>query len=183
MATLTKLTEESNAVLKNYFIELVEFNNWADQRVITWLYQITNEQWNQVTKSSFASIRDTALHIVSAKKIWLEFWANTPNPVYLSSTFTGTREQLLDIWAKASTELTSFIETYSKEDYGNEINVMKPNGEIITMEFRKTLPHMVNHSTYHRGQLVTLLRQSGFIDLSNTDLFTYYLRRPIELGL
>jgi uncharacterized damage-inducible protein DinB len=180
MTTLTKRTEESNADLKNHFIELAAFNNWADYRVIKWLNQITDEQWSQVAVSSFGSIRDTAVHIVSAKKIWLDFWTNAPNPIYLSAGFTGTREQLLGIWEKASTELTSFIENYPKADFGKEINVLKPNGELITMEFRKTLPHMVNHSTYHRGQLVTLLRQAGFSDFSNTDLFTYYLSRSIE---
>ncbi|WP_142529142.1 DinB family protein [Pedobacter westerhofensis] len=43
------------------------------------------------------------------------------------------------------------------------------------MEFYRIFPHMVNHSRYHRGQLVTLLRrQAGFTDLCSTDLFTYY---------
>jgi len=142
-----------------------------------WLDEITDEQWNQLAISSFRSIRDTAVHIVSAKKIWLDFWTNAPDPVYLSAIFTGTREQLLDIWDKASTELTSFIANYPEESYGKEINVLKPNGELITMEFRRTFPHMVNHSTYHRGQLVTLLRQAGFSDLSNTDLFSYYVNQ------
>ncbi|WP_223233283.1 DinB family protein [Chitinophaga sp. CF418] len=32
----------------------------------------------------------------------------------------------------------------------------------------------MNHSTYHRGQLVNMLRQVGFTQLSSTDLATYY---------
>jgi len=168
-------TKDNRAHLNSHFIELAEFNNWADNRVINWLSQITDEQWNQAAVSGFGSIRDTALHILSAKKIWLDFWTNAPNPVYLSADFTGTRQELLAIWQRASTELKCFIENYPIENYQNEISVIKPNGEQITMEFRKTFPHMINHSTYHRGQLVTLLRQAGFVHLSNTDLFTYYL--------
>ncbi|WP_408612388.1 DinB family protein [Chryseobacterium fluminis] len=38
-------------------------------------------------------------------------------------------------------------------------------------------PHFVNHATYHRGQLVTLLRQTGFTDFSNTDLATYFIKK------
>jgi uncharacterized damage-inducible protein DinB len=168
-------TEDNSTDLKTYFMELAKFNNWADHRAIYWLTQITDEQWNQVAISSFGSIRDTAVHMVSAKKIWLDFWTDAPNPVYLSANFTGTREELIVIWQKTSIELKFFIENYPKENYLNEIRVRKPNGEMITMEFRKTFPHMINHATYHRGQLVTLLRQSGFFNLSNTDLFTYYL--------
>jgi uncharacterized damage-inducible protein DinB len=174
MTTLSKRKENSSTDLKVYFIELAEFSNWADNRVINWLTQITDEQWNKTAISSFGSIRDTAIHIISAKKIWLDFWTNAPNPVYLSLEFTGARIELIDIWKTISAELKSFIENYPMENYTNEINVKKPNGELSTMEFRKTFPHMINHSTYHRGQLVTLLRQSGFSNLSNTDLFTYY---------
>lgn len=174
MTALSKRKGNSSTDLKVYFIELAEFSNWADNHVINWLTQITDEQWNQTAISSFESIRDTAVHIVSAKKIWLDFWTDAPNPVYLSLEFKGTRIELIDIWKPISAELKSFIEIYPVENYANEIGVKKPNGELSTMEFRKTFPHMINHSTYHRGQLVTLLRQSGFSNLSNTDLFTFY---------
>ncbi|MBS7567058.1 DinB family protein [Mucilaginibacter sp. Bleaf8] len=161
-------------MLKGYYIELADFNNWADSRAMDWISQITDEQWNQVAVSSFGSISKTAIHIVSAKKIWIDLWTNVQDPVYLSSEFTGTREDLIDIWKTTSAKLKSFIEHYPVENYTNEITVKKPNGELSAMEFKKTFPHMINHSTYHRGQLVTLLRQSGFSNLSNTDLFTYY---------
>lgn len=174
MTTVSKRKENSSTDLKVYFIELAEFTNWADDYIINWLTQITDKQWNKTAISSFGSIRDTAMHIVSAKKIWLDFWTNAPNPVYLSVAFTGTRLELIDIWKTVSAKLKSFIENYPIENYTNAIGVKKPNGELSTMEFRKTFPHMINHSTYHRGQLVTLLRQSGFSNLSNTDLFTYY---------
>jgi uncharacterized damage-inducible protein DinB len=174
MMKLSKRKEDSSTDLKVFFIELAEFSNWADNRVINWLTEITDEQWSKIAISSFGSIRDTALHIVSAKKIWLDFWTNARNPVYLSLEFTGTRVELINIWNTVSAELKFFIDNYPTENYTKEINVKRPNGELSTMEFRKTFPHMINHSTYHRGQLVTLLRQSGFSNLSNTDLFTYY---------
>ncbi|MFD2284645.1 damage-inducible protein DinB [Pedobacter petrophilus] len=174
MTTLLTRTENSNEGLKGYFVELADFTNWADNRAIDWLTQITDEQWTQASISSFGSIRDTAVHIVSAKKIWIDFWTDVQDPAYLSSEFKGTREDLIDIWKTISAELRSFIENYPLENYANEINVKKPNGEMSKMVFRKTFPHMINHSTYHRGQLVTQLRQSGFSSLSNTDLFTYY---------
>jgi uncharacterized damage-inducible protein DinB len=172
---LTESTENSSAALKDYFIELAEFSHWADDRVMTWLSQITDETWNKEALSSFGSIRDTAVHIVSAQKIWLDFWTNAQQPIYLSSEFTGSREELIDIWKATSTALKHFIAQYPIAAYSSEIQVRKPNGEMNTMEFRKTFPHMINHSTYHRGQLVTLLRQVGFLNLSNTDLFTFYL--------
>jgi uncharacterized damage-inducible protein DinB len=167
--------------IKEYFVELAGYINWADNRVIEWLMQINEEQWNARSVSSFGSIRETAVHMVSAKKIWLDFWTGTSNPVYLSSEFKGTKEELILIWRKSSIDLERFIESYPEAHYSSEIAVIKPNGELSKVEFRKTFPHMVNHATYHRGQLVTQLRQAGFSDFLNTDLFTYYaVLVPVE---
>jgi uncharacterized damage-inducible protein DinB len=159
---------------KEYFIELADYINWADHTVIEWLTQINDEQWNRPAISSFESIKHTVIHMVSAKKIWVDTWTNAPAPVYLSKVFNGTKNELLNVWKNTSAELKSFIENYSETNYTNEIVIVKPNGETGKMEFRKTFPHMVNHATYHRGQLVTLLRQAGFTAFSNTDLFTYF---------
>ena len=160
--------------LQAYYLELAAFNNWADKRVMDWLTQVTDEQWNQPAISSFGSVRDTAIHMVSAKKLWIDTWTGIDNPVYLSAGFKESKNELIIIWKKSCEDLTSFIETYPAENYTKPVTVKKPNGELCTMEFKKTFPHMINHATYHRGQLVTLLRQSGFSNLSNTDLFTYY---------
>lgn len=168
MATLTKDT-----TIK-YFTELAGYTVWADNIVIEWLNQISEEQWNQVIISSFSSIRQTATHLVSAEKIWIDFWTNTPYPVYLSAGFKGTKNDLTEIWKKTSADLKNFIANYPEENYSKQINLKKPNGEKDQMEFSKTFLHLINHTTFHRGQLVTLLRQAGFTKLCSTDLFNYY---------
>lgn len=159
---------------KEYFKGLADYNIWADNIAMEWLNLISDEQWNQSIISSFSSIRQTAIHIAGAKKIWIDFWENTPDPVYLSAEFKGTKDDLIAIWKKTSTDLNHFIEKYPEENYLKEVSFKKPNGEEGRMEFWQTFPHMINHSTYHRGQLVTMLRQAGFTTFSSTDLFTYY---------
>lgn len=161
---------------KKYFTDLSNYIIWADNIAIQWLSQITDEQWDRVIISSFSSIKKTAIHIASAQKIWVDFWTKAPDPVYLSAEFNGTKNDLIEIWKKASADFKHFIENYPEESYMEEVTYKKPNGEVGKMEFLHTFPHMINHSTYHRGQLVTLLRQAGFTELSSTDLFTYYLK-------
>jgi uncharacterized damage-inducible protein DinB len=75
---------------KEYFTGLAGYTNWADNKSMEWLDQISDEQWEQVIVSSFSSIRQTAVHIASAQKIWIDFWNNAPHPVYLSAEFKGT---------------------------------------------------------------------------------------------
>ncbi|MGF6847956.1 putative damage-inducible protein DinB [Chitinophaga sp. W3I9] len=159
---------------KKYFITLADYNVWADNIAMGWLNQIDEEQWNLPVISSFSSIQQTAIHIASAEKIWVDFWRKVPDPVYLSAGFKGTKNDLIEIWRKASAGLRNFIEEYPEENYLQKISFIKPNGEEDQMEFVQTFPHIINHSTFHRGQLVTMLRQAGFTKLSSTDLFTFY---------
>lgn len=160
---------------KEYFTGLAGYTNWADNKAMNWLDQISDEQWEQVIVSSFSSIRQTTIHIASAQKIWIDFWNKAPDPVYLSAEFKGTKNDLIEIWKKASAGLKDFIETCPEEDYSRPVTFRYPSGREGQMEFQQTFAHMVNHSTYHRGQLVTLLRQAGFTELSSTDLATYYI--------
>ena len=155
-----------------YFKQLTGYTAWVNKEVISWLRQLTDEQWEQEHQSSFPSIRQTVLHIVSAENVWIEFWRNNPAPVFLSGVFKGGRDELLDLWEKTTVELISFLHEYAPEDYSAPV-VLKWNGETWQMAFWQTLVHFVNHATYHRGQLVTLLHQTGYTGLSSTDLAAF----------
>lgn len=159
---------------KKYFTVLADYNFWANNMAIEWLNQINDGQREQVIISSFSSIKQTAIHIASAEKIWIDFWTNVPDPVFLSAEFKGTTNELIEIWEKSSIDLKNFIETYPEENYLQQITFRYPRGGESSMEFWQTFSHIINHSTYHRGQLVTMLRQAGFTKLSSIDLATYF---------
>lgn len=162
---------------RKYFIDLADYNLWVTNIVIEWLHQITDEQWEQAINSSFNSIAQTTLHVVSAQKIWMDYWRKKPDPIFLSVRFKGTKNELIEIWKKSSGELKDFIETYPEEKYSQDVIFKWPKGEEGRMEFWQTFTHLINHTTYHRGQLVTLLRQTGFTKFSSTDLAAYYRGR------
>ncbi|MDJ1505875.1 DinB family protein [Xanthocytophaga agilis] len=159
---------------KKYFLELADYTIWANGIIIKWLNQINDEQWEQVICSSFSSIKQTTLHIVSAQKIWIDYWKNIPEPAFLSVEFKGTKTDLIEIWDKLSNDLKNFIEIYPEDKYLQPVTFRWPRGGEGKMEFWQSFTHMLNHTTYHRGQLVTLLRQANFTALTSTDLATYY---------
>ena len=57
---------------KSYFVELAEYNIWANKKINAWLREINEEQWNRELNGSFPSISKTAIHIAAAEKIWLD---------------------------------------------------------------------------------------------------------------
>jgi uncharacterized damage-inducible protein DinB len=163
---------------KQYFTALAAYNSWANAKAMDWLLKISDTQWEQTLASSFGSVAQTAVHIASAEKIWIDFWTAASMPVYLSSYFQGTKNELIAIWKNASVGLLDFIENCPAEYYCAPVTFVYPHGGSGQLPYWQTFAHIINHSTYHRGQLVSLLRQTGFTELSSIDLATYSLMKP-----
>ncbi|AEW01108.1 damage-inducible protein DinB [Niastella koreensis] len=160
---------------RNYLMQIGNYNHWADSKVMEWLHQISDERWEQVIPSSFSSIRQTAIHIVSAEKYWVDHWTNIPKPVFLAAEFAGTKNKLLEIWNKSSADIKIIVDSYPESNYLQTVSFKYPKSSRTgQMAFWQTVAHAINHSTYHRGQLVTLLRQAGFFNLSSIDMATFF---------
>ena len=157
-----------------YFIELAKYNQWANNKIIEWADQLKDEQWNQSLVSSFPSIADTVLHIVAAEKVWHDRLMKVENPVWLPFTFKGGKSEILAVWQDSSNSLIDYTENRTNDSLNDLIAYKRINGEAFTQPVFEILSHVFNHSTYHRGQLVTLLRQVGFTDVSSTDQLLYF---------
>jgi len=158
---------------KQYFQELAEFNLWANTIVCNWLEQISDEQWKKEIISSFNSIQQTVLHVISAENAWLQRFRKEPFD-WLQSTYKGTKEEHISLWKKTSAGLKAFIGTFDEKDLNTNLDFKRLNGEAFSMPYYQLFAHVVNHGTYHRGQLVTMLRQAGFTNIGSTDLLGVY---------
>jgi len=159
---------------KQYFIELAGFNVWANDIVCSWLEKISDEQWTQTVVSSFNSIQETTLHIISAEKAWAERFQGAEKIEWLQHTYKGSKQEHIGLWKKASADLKNFIADFDENRLQTNLDFRRLNGDFYSMPFYQLFAHVVNHSTYHRGQLVTMLRQVGFTDVGATDLLGFY---------
>ena len=167
-----------NFMTKEYFTELAEFNSWANDIVHGWLNQISDEQWSQTVVSSFPSIAETILHLASAERAWYDRFNNGGEPVeWLASVFKGTRTELMGLWKQASLNLKDYISSFEENKLKEELTFRRINGEENTMPYYQMFAHVINHSTFHRGQLVTMLRQAGFTGVSSTDMLGFFRRK------
>ena len=148
---------------KLYFTELADYNIWANNIVCTWLQSIAEEQWKQSIVSSFSSIYETVLHIAASE-----------NHQLLTETFNGSKEDLINEWQQISLSLKSFIEEMPDSLLQEKLLFRNTKGIEHNMPYYQLLAHVINHSTYHRGQLVTMLRQAGYKDVSSTDITTFF---------
>ena len=159
---------------KNYFTEVAAYNVWANNIVWGWLDQISDEQWNQNIVSSFNSIGETSLHIVSAETIWLERLNKVEAPVWLQTTYKGSKEEIMELWKSSTTGLKKFMDEFNEANMMDILVFKRINGDRYEMPHYQVFAHIFNHSTYHRGQLVTMLRQAGFTNVGSTDKLGFY---------
>ncbi|UAY53005.1 DinB family protein [Ferruginibacter albus] len=159
---------------KQYFIELADYNIWANDICLSWLQQINNEQWTQTIVSSFNSIQETVLHIISAETAWLQRFQKKEKVVWLQTEYKGTKDEHIALWKDASKQLKEYIESFDETKISDLLMFKRFNGEENTMKYYEVFAHAFNHSTYHRGQVVTMLRQAGFTGVQSTDLLGYY---------
>lgn len=159
---------------QTYFQELASYNRWANHIVSSWLGKLTEEQWKETVVSSFNSVEATTIHVIGVEKIWLERLQLMPHTQWLPSYFKGNCAEALELWQIASDGFETYVQQLKFEDLDAPLHYTRLNGESYTQPVYKVLAHVFNHSTYHRGQLVTQLRQLGFEDITSTDLTTFY---------
>jgi uncharacterized damage-inducible protein DinB len=159
---------------KNYIIQLADYNIWANNIVCTWLEQINDAQWTQEVTSSFNSLQQTVLHVISAERGWLDRFEKNPNIVFLQPVYKGTKEEHVTLWKKTSERLKVFINDFDENNLQTNLDFKRFNGEAFSMPYYQLFAHVINHATYHRGQIVTMLRQTGFTGTSSTDLSSFF---------
>ncbi len=79
-------------------------------------------------------------------------------------------------WDPLAGELAGFVASQSAESVAKNVDYRNLKGDPMSYPLGQLMLHAVNHSTYHRGQVTTLLRQLGAQPVS-TDLVLYYAEK------
>lgn len=151
------------------------YNLWANKKVALWCGTIDDDQWTQKLISSYLTIKDTVLHLCGAERIWNDRLIGVQKMVWLPDSFEGDRKSAIQLLLSGSKALVKTAEQQASQDWQNPIAFNNLDGSSNQMIACNIFMHVLNHSTYHRGQIVTMLRQVGFTDVSSTDI-NYYLQ-------
>ena len=140
---------------------LFEYNAWANRRSLTAAEKLSVGQFTKAMGSSFSSVRDTLAHIYGAEWIWLErFQGRSPSPLPNVNIFADVRS-LRETWSIQEERLLVFVAGLSQEDLDRQIEYQTLKFGLYSNPLWQSMMHVVNHGTYHRGQVTTLLRQLG----------------------
>jgi len=146
---------------KQDVVYLHDYNRWANHRLIETVSKLTPEQFTRDLQNSHRSVRDTLAHILAAEWIWLERWRGVSPRSLLNPSDFGTVESLKARWAEVEKDYVEFLIELTDELLTRVISYRNTKGEEWAYPLGHMIQHVMNHSTYHRGQVTTLLRQLG----------------------
>ncbi len=153
---------------------LINYNYWARDRVLAAIDALSGEQFTSEVTSSFRSVRDTLVHVLSAESIWLSRWKGEVRSGMLSAVDYPTAASVRQAWQEDEAKMRAFFATVDDAGLARVIEYKTFNGQPFASPLFQMLQHVVNHGSYHRGQVTTLLRQLGAAPPKSVDLITFY---------
>ncbi|MBW7888544.1 MAG: DinB family protein [Bacteroidetes bacterium] len=155
---------------------LFEFESWANARIFSALDSFPAEKLYEDMKSSFGSIHGTLVHICAAKSVWIQRLNNEAAIKPLTTKDLPKYDDVKGKIKKIEADYSKYISSLNYEKLNADISLGNSRGEVSTQKIWMILQHIVNHSTYHRGQIITMIRQAGGTT-TNTDLINFYRQR------
>ena len=156
---------------------LLDYHYWARDRLLQAVEQLTPEQFTQDIRSSFGSVRDTLVHIYSAEWIWYSRWqGESPAAMLAPETFQNPAS-VRSAWNEHEAKVRGFLNSLGEQRINDVMQYRTTEGEPKASIFWHMLQHVVNHPSYHRGQVTTMLRQLGASPPKSMDMIAFYRER------
>ena len=155
---------------------LFDYNTWANHRSLDAAAQLSPEQFTKPLGSSFSSVRDTLVHICGAEWIWHERFEGRSPSAIPDLAAVQTVEELRTHWLPQEARLLAYVQKLAQADLNRVIEYKTLNFGMYSNPLWQSMQHVVNHGTYHRGQITTMLRQLG-AKPTLTDLMHFYRER------
>jgi uncharacterized damage-inducible protein DinB len=141
-------------------VELAKYNKWANLRLLDVYEGLSPSERTTELNSSFPTIRKTVNHIIWVEMLFLRRWKALSTedmnaPIIIEDTELRRR------WSELESEKETFIKTLDMEILDRIMDYKNIQGEPISLRLWQLMFQGINHSTFHRGQVVTMFRLLG----------------------
>jgi uncharacterized damage-inducible protein DinB len=157
--------------------KLVDYHYWARDRMCVALEALTPEQYNSDLGNSFRSVRDTVVHLYAAEWVWYSRWIGNSPTAFPNPDDFPDLDAIRKPWESQEKKLRLFVGSLGTEGMDRIFEYKSFKGDPYRSVFWHMLQHVVNHATFHRGQVTTMIRQLGGTPPKSQDLITYYRER------
>ena len=153
---------------------LLDYHYWARDRMFEALQLLTPDQVNRDMGNSFRSIRDTVTHLYAAEGAWYSRWqGNSPTALPPTDQFPDLAA-VRRAWSEHEPKMRAFVDALGEDGIARVFEYTLLSGHAGASPLWQMLQHVVNHASYHRGQVTTMLRQLGAQPAKSLDMIAFY---------
>jgi uncharacterized damage-inducible protein DinB len=154
---------------------LFAYDRWANHKVLDACCKLTAEQYVAEPVPGWSSVRSTIYHIALATEFNLRTLANDSDDRIPTEADVATVDDVAQLLERAYRRFEELRPTLTPERL-NTVLTLRAIGRSFTLPRWAILRHIVNHSTYHRGQVASKLKRFG-IEQPITDFFWWVIEQ------
>ena len=159
--------------MKEILTDYAAYNLWANERLLKVVLGLDENTQQQVVASSFPGLYATFLHIWDAESIWWQRIKLHEQIIVPSKSFNPNMQEVANGLINQSKQWSEWVQHATVPQLEHVFAYLNMKQEYCKSPIWKTVLHVVNHGTYHRGQIVTLLHQVGVSKIPETDYFVW----------
>jgi uncharacterized damage-inducible protein DinB len=173
------ISEHSNVgkKMKEILAQYASYNHWANQLITRTILDLPGEKHQQVLPGSFPSLYTTVLHMWDAESIWWQRMKLHERLVIPSAAFNPTMQEAVNGLLSQSALWETWVNQANDLQLEHVFAYQNSRKEQFKQPIHEMLVHVCNHGTYHRGQLVQMLRALGETKIPATDFIVYCRKR------
>lgn len=159
-----------------------DYNEWANDRLLSVCEKLTPEQFSQSQGVSWDSIETNLAHIVAAQVNWLSRWrtgANSRATTELQA-ISGL-DEVRHAFEESHADLREFTAGLTDEQLAATLAFKDSRGNAFERVLWQLMLHMANHGTYHRGEIAMALTGLGY-NPGDLDYVFFELERDARTG-
>lgn len=138
--------------------KLFSYNRWANDRMLEAAGKLNSDERMRTFSVSFGSIQGTLAHILGVEWVYAQRWAGNSPRILPGIEQLPDFDSLGPYWQSVLSQQDVFLRGLTDEKLPQPLTYINFRGQPCTYALADMLQHMVNHSTYHRGQVVYLMR-------------------------
>lgn len=155
--------------MKELLVQFAAYNIWANQKLIACIQALPEEASLKEMPSSFTTMQGTLLHMWDSESIWWQRMKLQEGIVLPSANFKGTTRDVSTALLHQNKLWETWVSNASQAALDHVFMYLSLKQEPLKMHINQMLLHVFNHGTYHRGQLVNMLRQLDIQKIPQTD--------------
>lgn len=166
----------------NSTLQFYGYHVWSNDRIFSHLKELPKDIYTQEIQSVFPSISDVIVHIFLTDVTWFgvisgnSFEEIVENVSKMREKTNGkSMEEMEKMYSQLTEKYHAFFT--AQEDLNRPMSVEHPQFGKLNTQLSELVQHVVNHGTYHRGNITAMLRQLGHKGASTDYVFYLYEQR------